>query len=161
MIDKIIFLLILFSATGSGLMAGLFFVFSNTVMKALALLEPRNGITAMQSINRTILNPLFFFVFFGPAVASVMLIIFSLMKNEQPGTVYILLGSLLYLVGCILVTIFFNVPMNKVLDVVDSASDEAATLWADYLTKWTTWNHVRTIACFLGAVSFMLALWET
>ena len=34
---------------------------------------------------------------------------------------------------------------------------EAATVWADYLTRWTRWNHVRTVACFVAAACFTLA----
>ncbi len=41
------------AAIGSGLMAGLFFVFSVTVMTALGKLPAPAGIAAMQSINST------------------------------------------------------------------------------------------------------------
>jgi len=53
----------------------------------------------------------------------------------------------------------FNVPMNEALETVEPESVEAANLWTRYLTNWTAWNHVRTVASFLGAVSFILALW--
>ncbi|WP_010496926.1 hypothetical protein [Paenibacillus elgii] len=48
------------SALGSGLIAGLFFAFSTFVMSALARLPAEQGIAAMQSINVTVLNPLFY-----------------------------------------------------------------------------------------------------
>ena len=140
-------------------MAGVFFIFSNTVMSALARLQPPQGIAAMQSINRTILNPLFFVAFLGTAATSILLAISLLWRWQQPGAVYILAGSLLYLVGAILVTIVFNVPMNEDLETLEPESVEAANLWTRYLTNWTAWNHVRTVASFLGAVSFILALW--
>ncbi len=54
-----IFILILLAAIGSGLMAGLFFTFSNFAMKALLKLPPSSGAAAMQSINITIINPWF------------------------------------------------------------------------------------------------------
>ena len=47
------------AALGSGLMAGLFFIFSITIMASLAKLTPANGIAAMQSINVTILGGTF------------------------------------------------------------------------------------------------------
>jgi len=159
MIDNLFFTLTLLSALGCGLMAGVFFIFSNTVMSALARLQPPQGIAAMQSINRTILNPLFFVAFLGTAATSILLAISLLWRWQQPGAVYILAGSLLYLVGAILVTIVCNVPMNEDLETVEPESVEAANLWTRYLTNWTAWNHVRTVASFLGAVSFILALW--
>jgi uncharacterized membrane protein len=39
------------AALGCGLNAGVFFAFSSFVMKALARLQPAQGIAAMQSIN--------------------------------------------------------------------------------------------------------------
>ena len=159
MIDNLFFTLTLLSALGCGLMAGVFFIFSNTVMSALARLQPPQGIAAMQSINRTILNPLFFVAFLGTAATSILLAISLLWRWQQPGAVYLLAGSLLYLVGAILVTIVFNVPMNEAMETVEPESVEAANLWTRYLTNWTAWNHVRTVASFLGAVSFILALW--
>jgi len=161
MIDNLFFTLTLLSALGCGLMAGVFFIFSNTVMSALARLQPPQGIAAMQSINRTILNPLFFVAFLGTAATSILLAISLLWRWQQPGAVYLLAGSLLYLVGAILVTIVFNVPMNEDLETVEPESVEAANLWTRYLTNWTAWNHVRTVASFLGAVTFILALWQS
>jgi uncharacterized membrane protein len=158
MTSSIFFVLTLLSALGCGLMAGIFFIFSNTVMSALGQLQPPQGIAAMQSINTTILNTLFFIVFFGTAVISVVLALFLLWTWSQPGSIYILLGVLFYLLGSFLVTILFNVPMNKTLDKVKPDSNDAAKLWAKYLTNWTAWNHVRTLSCILGTLSYILAL---
>ncbi|MHC5731878.1 MAG: anthrone oxygenase family protein, partial [Nostoc sp.] len=97
----------LFSALGCGLIAGVFFAFSTFVMNALGRLQPAQGITAMQSINITVINPLFMAVFLGTAAACILLAISSLLRWHQPGAVYLLLGSLLYLVGTFGVTIVF------------------------------------------------------
>jgi uncharacterized membrane protein YadS len=53
------------TAIGSGLMAGLFSMFSLFVMRALDALPTPQGIAAMQSINRKILNPIFLLTFAG------------------------------------------------------------------------------------------------
>ncbi len=57
-----------FALVGSGLVAGLFFAYSNSVMPALAKMPSPQGITAMNYINVVIQNPLFFTVFMGTAV---------------------------------------------------------------------------------------------
>ena len=70
--------LTLISALGCGLMAGLFFAFSVSVMKALGRRPPAEGIAAMQSINVVVINPVFMIAFFGTAVACVAVAISAL-----------------------------------------------------------------------------------
>lgn len=158
MVNDLFFALTLFAALGCGLMSGLFLIFSNTVMSALAQLPPSQGIAAMQAINRIILNPLFFVAFLGTAATSITVLISLAWRWQQPGTLYLLVGSLLYLGGVMVVTVIFNVPMNESLDAMEPESVEAANLWAKYLVDWTAWNHVRTVTALLGTASFILAL---
>ena len=68
--DELMSGLTLAAALGAGLVAGIFFAFSAFIMAALKRLPPEGGISAMQSINVAVLNPVFFFVFFGTAVAA-------------------------------------------------------------------------------------------
>lgn len=159
-IDHLLIALKLFSALGCGLMAGFFFTFSVVVMTALSRLPPPQGIVAMQNINVVVLNPLFFAGFFGTAAACLLLVIFSLLRWHQPGSAYLLVGGLLYLVGTILVTMAFNVPLNEALARVKSDSIDGANLWAEYLVNWTAWNHLRTLASLVAAVLFTIALYS-
>ena len=116
-------------------MAGFFFAFSACVMNALANLPPAQGIAAMQSINVVVLNRWFLAVFFGTAAACVLLAVCSLLMWQKPDAIYRLIGSALYLVGTILVTIIFNVPRNDELASVDPATANGASLWAGLLHK--------------------------
>ncbi|SVB56547.1 uncharacterized protein METZ01_LOCUS209401 [marine metagenome] len=65
---------------------------------------------------------------------------------------------MLYLVGSLLVTAAFNVPLNNALAAANPETLDSEPLWADYLRKWTAWNHVRTIAAILPKVSFVIAI---
>ena len=150
--------LTLLAALGSGLIAGAFFAFSSFVMKALGRIAPAEGIVAMQSINVVVLNPVFLSVFVGTAAACGIAIVFSWLRWNQPGAVYLLAGALLYLIGTFLVTMAFNVPRNDALAAVAPTDPESAKLWASYLSSWTAWNHVRTVAALAAAASFSLAL---
>jgi uncharacterized membrane protein len=152
------FALKLFAALGCGLIAGVFFAFSTFVMSAFARLQPTQGIAAMQSINITVINPFFMAAFLGTAAACIFLAVSSLLKWHQPGAAYLLLGSLLYLVGTVLVTIVFNVPLNDALARVNPDSTDGANLWTSYLANWTVWNHIRTAAALAAAASFTIAL---
>jgi uncharacterized membrane protein len=145
------------AAIGSGLIAGVFFAFSTFVMNALARLESPQGIAAMQSISITVINPWFMTVFMGTAVACLFLIVFALLKWHQPSAVYSLVGSLLYLIGTFGVTMVCNVPLNDALAIIKPDSAEGSSFWAKYLTNWTLWNHVRTLAALAATVLLTIA----
>ena len=152
------FALKLFSALGCGLIAGVFFAFSSFVMNALAQLQPTQGIAAMQLINITVINPLFMAAFLGTAAACIFLVVSSLLRWHQPSAAYLLVGSLLYLIGTVGVTIVCNVPLNEALARVEPDSTEGASLWVSYLANWTAWNHVRTIAALAATAMLTIAL---
>ena len=151
-------ILIVVSALGSGLVGGIFFAFSSFIMKALARVPPAHGIAAMQSINLTVLNIWFFAVFFGTGACCLVLGVSSLFRWEKTGAGYLLAGSLLYLIGTIIVTIACNVPLNDALAAVDPSSADAGRVWTDYLKKWTAWNHLRTAAALAAAALFIVGL---
>jgi len=153
-----IYVLTFVAALGSGFVAGIFFAFSNFVMKALARVPPAHGMATMQAINVVVLNRWFFAVFFGTAACCLILAIASFVRWQRPGAGYLLVGSLLYLIGTILVTIACNVPLNDALAAVDPSSANAGRVWTNYLKNWTAWNHVRTIAALVAAASFSFAL---
>ena len=135
MVDKLIFGLTLVSALGCGLIAGAFFAFSTFVMNALAKLPPSQGIAAMQSINIAVINPMFMTALFGTGAACLVLVAVSLFRWHKPGAGWLLAGGLVYLVGTILVTIVFNVPLNNALAAVDPTRTEGASLWDRYLKR--------------------------
>jgi len=156
--DNLLFALKLFSTLGCGLMAGVFFAFSTFVMRALARRPPAESIAAMQTINITVINPLFMAVFLGTAATCAVLAVSSLLRWPQAGSAYLLAGSLLYVIGTFLVTMLFNVPLNNALAAVEPASADGEKVWAGYLTAWTMWNHVRTAAALAAAGLLTLAL---
>jgi len=157
-LENFLFPLTLGAALGCGLVAGLFFAFSNFVMSALGRIPPGAGIAAMRSINVTVLNPLFFTVFMGTAALSLLLAVFSLLRWQHPASAWLLAGSVLYLAGGFLVTAACNVPLNDALAGVDPLNPQSIAVWRDYVARWTPWNHVRTVASFLAAAAFSVGL---
>jgi uncharacterized membrane protein len=157
-LDAFVFGLTLAAALGCGLIAGVFFAFSSFVMKALGQLSSGHGMAAMQSINVVVLNPVFLGVFVGTAIACLLAMGAALLSWHGLQSVYILIGSALYVIGTFLVTVVFNVPWNNALATV-AADDPAGTnVWAQYLVRWTRWNHVRTAAALGAGAMFTLAL---
>jgi uncharacterized membrane protein len=158
MSERVFQTLIILAAVGSGVMGGLFFAFSTSVMPALGRIAPGGGIAAMQAVNVVIQNPVFFIAFFGPALLSLVLAAAALLGWHGGGSLAIYAGAAFYLIGIIAVTVVFNVPMNNALMAVDPASGEGASFWTSYLSNWTAWNHVRTVSGIAACVSFILAL---
>jgi uncharacterized membrane protein len=148
------------AAIGSGLMAGLFFIFSVCIMQALSRLPPEQGIAAMNAINVVIQNPIFLSAFMGTALLGLALIVVAFISGGE-GRWLLAAGGLVYVVGVLLVTIVFNVPMNDALGA--AAPGQAATdlwLWR-YLTDWVWWNHVRTFASIGSLALFILGFART
>jgi uncharacterized membrane protein len=150
--------LISVTAIGAALVAGIFYAFSTFVMQALGRLAPREGIAAMQSINVVVINPLFFLAFFGTGALCVATIAASLLSETGVSFAPALTGGILYIVGCIGVTMVGNVPLNERLAEVSPDDAEAESLWDLYLARWTLWNHVRTAASLAAAAFLVIAM---
>lgn len=157
-----LFLLTFVAALGSALNAGLFFIFSVCIMQALGRLEADEGISAMQSINRTIINPAFMAAFLGTALLSAVIVTIAILQwsapDAAPGLGWAMAGGIVYLLTSIGVTMAFNVPLNTTLDRADPDSADAAAFWTRYLDVWTKWNHVRTVGTLISTALFILAL---
>lgn len=140
------------TAVGCGLMAGLFFMFSNFMMRALGRTEPPHGSTVMRTLNEDIQNPLFLVLFTGTGLLSVAVAVAALFTWDEPGAAWRLAGGALYFVGAFGVTVAVNVPMNNRL------ASEGQPYWDEYRRRWTAWNHVRTVSSTAALVALLLAL---
>jgi uncharacterized membrane protein len=146
------------AAIGTATMGGVFFAFSTFVMAGLDRLPPAQAIAAMQSINITAVRPAFMLGLFGTAAICLYLAVRAVMTWGDRQALLLLAGAALYLVGAILLTGSYHVPLNDKLAVLDPHSASAAGQWHDYVRGWTSLNHVRTVACIGAAVAFVGAL---
>jgi len=156
--NGLLFLLTLLTALGCGMMAGVFFAFSAFVMKALARLPAEQGIAAMQAINVAAVTFAFMAALFGTAVACGALALWTLFVWDERFAPYLLVGSALYLVGTILLTIIYHVPRNETLATMEPRGANAESYWPRYLSGWTAWNHVRAAAALAAATALTIAL---
>jgi uncharacterized membrane protein len=146
------------SAVGCGLMAGLYFAFSTFIMTAFGRIDQAAGIAAMNSINKVIVQSVFLPLFMGSTATCLLLAVLGLFRWNEPGALAMIAGGLLYVVGMFVVTMIFNVPLNNALATANPASPEGQTLWTRYLSDWTWWNHVRTVASTLAFGLFIAAI---
>lgn len=150
--------IVIAACVGSGVVAGIFFAFSTFIMRALQQIPDEHGIGAMQRINVTVLNPLFFIAFFGTAILCLVLAWYAITGGIESERALVLLAGALYVIGCLLVTIVFNVPLNNRLAALKPAETDSEAFWTFYNSRWVFWNHVRTAASLLAAVLFAIAL---
>jgi uncharacterized membrane protein len=148
--------LTLVTALGSGIIGGVFFAFSTFIMKSLGRLPSHEGIAAMQAINVDVVRGLFLPVFLGTALLCIFVGITAIKRWSEPAAPYLLAGAVLYFAGTFLCTMLFNVPLNNALATLPPNGPESAARWASYVTDWTRWNHVRTIAALASSVSLVL-----
>lgn len=157
MIREALTILLMTAAFGAGIAAGIFFAFSTFVMKALARLPAQEGIRAMQSINDAVLNPLFASVFAGTAAAGILALVLSFLHGASLETMYAAIGLISYVAGVILVTMRRNVPLNERLAAWNPEDGAPESIWNNYVSDWSRWNHLRTVAASVSMVFMMLA----
>ncbi|PUB30697.1 putative membrane protein [Elizabethkingia sp. YR214] len=143
----------------TALMAGLFFSYSVSVNLGLGKLADKEYLQAMQSINREILNPIFFVCFFG-ALISLPIATFQQYHHNQTMFLLLLLASLFYIIGVFGITSAFNVPLNNKLDLLDltKASDISVKQMRNSFEKpWNNWNTIRTFSAVMSATLIIIA----
>ena len=141
--------------------AGIIFIFSNTIMPALATLDPDVGVYTMNTINTIIVNPLFIFIFFGGLISIYPTVVVWKDRDNfsTPTRICATAATLVYFFGQALVTVTQNVPRNNALLAVDPKSDSGADYWTnDYLNSWVAWNTARGVFAFIASIFGALSL---
>ena len=146
------------SALACGLIGGVFFAFSSFIMPALGRIPAAEGIHAMQRINIDVYHWTFMGAFLATPVVCVVTAIQVYRLGSHDAALFAIAGAIIYVIGNFFVTAGGNVPLNNALATVDPSTLDAAATWSHYLTHWTRWNHVRTVASFVAAACFTLAL---
>jgi uncharacterized membrane protein len=146
---------LVFTATMTALVAGLFYSWSCSVIPGLSRLSDKNYIAAMQSINKAILNPVFFVSFLG---ALVLLPFSTYQFYVRPLSVQfwlLAIATLIYTIGVFGVTVFGNVPLNDQLAVFYLSSAKPTEIAAhrmQFETAWNNFNILRTSSAVLVLV---------
>lgn len=137
----------------TGLMAGIYFAFSVFIMSAFKTIPDTSAAIAMNAINKVIVKSAFMPVFFGSSLLAIVLVFLAL-GDERAGL--IMLAGGVYILGMLLCTVLFNVPLNNRL--LKASLENQAEIWQNYVIEWTRWNHVRSISSLLAFILYVLAL---
>jgi uncharacterized membrane protein len=152
-------LVLLLATITSGLMAGVFFTYTNSVLPGLAAAEDRSFVDAMQRMNVAILNGWFLLLFLGTLVLAGVALVLHLGADHRAALPWIVAGVGLY-AATLVVTFVVNVPLNNALDAAGPPSSIAdfAAVRAAFESTWVPWNLVRTITSIASFASLAWAL---
>lgn len=144
----------------TALSAGLFYAWVVSVIPGTRKISDQAYLETMQSINRAILNPWFFVIFMGPVLLLIASTFFQYQLGIDQRFYLLLAATLTYIIGTLGVTMFGNVPMNNVVDVMNLSTftpadfKEARTA---YEVRWNQLNLLRTVAALASFVLVLLA----
>ncbi|KAA1243407.1 DUF1772 domain-containing protein [Aquimarina sp. RZ0] len=151
----VLFITVLLNA----LSTGFFFAWSVSIILGTKKVGDLSYLETMQHINREILNPAFFIVFFGSLIT--LIITAYLQFNNNPVFWLVLASAIIHLVGTFGITAFGNVPLNNELDALNIHKSSLLEL-KNFRTYYeNTWNHYHTIRTISGMISFILLLIST
>lgn len=135
------------SLLSMGAIFGFFYAWVCSTMWGLDAADPRVAIPAMQAMNASVRNPVFFPAFFLTPVILALTAAIAARQNRCRAAALFLAGAVIYVAGALLVTAMVNVPMNEALAQVTVPADSAAAadIWQVYSTPWQFWNTLRTL----------------
>ena len=140
----------------TGLSAGFFFAWSVSVIPGTLKVSDAGYLETMQSINRAILNPTFYLVFFGTLVFLSIGSIYEFHDNKVSFWL-MLAASIVYLIGTVGVTALGNVPLNDQLDILKLAEVSQTKLSEFREFYENNWNRLHGYRTVFAVISFMLS----
>lgn len=143
----------------TGLMSGLLYAWSVSVMPGTRRVPDTTYIETMQSINRAIINPAFILPYMGVPALLAGASILQFRAGDNRRGMLLAGAAATYVVGVLGVTIGGNVPLNDSLDafqLADSNEQAIAERRRSYEKPWNRWHYLRTAAS-IGAFALASA----
>ncbi len=143
-----------------GIMAGVFGLYSHTVMPGLRRADDRTFVGAFQALDRAIINPWFMLGGFLGALVFTAASVVLLLGPGGPALIWTIAALVLYLL-VVVITGAVNVPMNNALKAAgdpDEIADLAGVRARFDEAKWSRWNHVRTVVTTVALICLAVAL---
>jgi uncharacterized membrane protein len=140
----------------TGLMAGVFGLYANTIMRGLGRTDDRTFVGAFQAIDRAIINPWFMAsAFVGPALLAIAATVANLGRPALP---WVAAALALYVIT-VVITIAVNVPLNDALKAAgdpDRIGDLGHVRERFDEARWAAWNLARVLTT---TTAFGLLAW--
>ncbi|WP_298340825.1 anthrone oxygenase family protein [uncultured Algibacter sp.] len=143
----------------NALSTGFFFAWSVSVILGTKKVGDFTYLESMQSINKEILNPAFFIVFFGSLIMLVMSA--SMQFNNKPMFGLVLASAIIYLIGTFGITAFGNVPLNnelEALNITKLSILELKNFRTYYESAWNQYHNIRTISSIISFILLLISI---
>ena len=143
-----------------GAIFGFFYAWICSTMWGLDAIDPRVAIEAMQAMNASVRNAVFFPAFFLTPVACLLAALGIYAAGEKTGALWFAGAGIVYALGGMGLTMVVHVPMNEALAVLEvpASREEAGAIWAEYSPPWQIWNTTRAIFCGIALLMAGLGL---
>ncbi len=143
----------------NALSTGFFFAWSVSVVLGTKKVGDFTYLESMQSINKEILNPAFFIVFFGSLI--MLAISASLQFNNKLMFGLVLASAIIYLIGAFCITAFGNVPLNnelEALNITKLSILELKNFRTYYESAWNQYHNIRTISSLISFILLLISI---
>lgn len=142
---------------------GFFYAWVCSTMWGLDAADPAVAIHAMQAMNASVRNAVFFPAFFLTPVVLAATAVLLLRIGRQSAAIWFALAAGVYAVGGFGVTIAVNVPLNEALAqvVVQDSAEATGDIWRSYSERWQLWNQVRALASGVAVLLTGIGLLRT
>ncbi|WP_417434760.1 DUF1772 domain-containing protein [Hoeflea sp.] len=133
---------------------GFFYAWVCSTMWGLDAAGPAVAIEAMQAMNASVRNAVFFPAFFLTPVVLAVTAALLMRTGRRGAAIRFALAAGVYATGGFGVTVIVNVPMNQALAqvVVPDATEAAGEIWRSYSERCQLWNQVRAMASGLAVL---------
>ncbi len=144
----------------TGLMAGVFGLYTHTIMPGLRRTDDRTFVAAFQSIDKAIINPWFLVSYLGALLFTGLAAALHLGSDTRSALPWIAAAFVLYLAAFV-ITFAVNVPLNDSIKAAghpDGIGDLTSVRKRFNEARWAAWNLVRTLTSTAAFVCLTWAL---
>lgn len=130
-----------------GAIFGFFYAWVCSTMWGLDAAPPAVAIAAMQAMNASVRNLVFFPAFFLTPVVLGLTAVLAWSRRRRTASGAFVAAAIVCFLGGIVLTVSVNVPMNEALARVrvPKDPDAARAIWVAYSVPWQMWNITRTV----------------
>jgi len=163
MIDEIFPLILISAVLLSSLVTGLVFGFAIVTMPGIAKLSNKNFLNTFKNIDEVIQKnqPIFMLVWVGSIMAVILTLTLGILLLSGMDKILLLSASSLYLLGVQLPTVFYNIPLNNMIQELDinlMKDSELEKSRSGFENSWNRWNNIRTLNGIVAVLIWLVLL---
>lgn len=143
-----------------GLSGGFFYAWQVSVIPGTLKISDASYLETMKSINKEILNPFFFVIFFGALLLAILDTGVHLFNSWSLAALWVSLSAISYAIA-FGITAFGNVPLNNALEALQLSELSVMEL-KDFRNNYeVTWNKYHLYRTWASVMAFIFIILGT